>query len=439
MANFEISKVTSNGSWWVPGDKVTIGFTLKNTSGSKVKKMALRICVDKKDVDPGVEFHHFITLAMILGINITEPASFTLANKASKAFSSTFVVTEEIANLFAEFSAHRSMPIYVDVSASDAYNSGFGNAIELSGLSVVNKRFSPQIAEFRVERAEDGAKDEEGESLLTSIQLRAAEGCENYFTAHLYRAQDAPASTDTKPIDLTNRIQELLNGIYENDDILPGLYSNGSQWNLMLVFGDAFESVSFRYPVSRAFANMHLSGAPSGGVCFGGFSSSYGDPKLESYYPIYAYAGIHGVTNHVAGEIKTGGLWIDKKPNYINRIAATITAGSTVEVATLPDAIDVMHHISGTFVGADGKVRTIPFAYYGDASWNVACNVDKNTGEVVLRMGDSYSGSYDVNLHLEYTKVNDEIVDTETHERVVDSDDYTLLDNYNNTLMSRRE
>jgi len=59
------------------------------------------------------------------------------------------------------------------------------------------------------------------------------------------------------------------------------------------IFAEDHESTSVRLNVGRAFANLHLSGAQSGGVCFGGFSSSTeGNPKLESHYPAHLYGGI---------------------------------------------------------------------------------------------------------------------------------------------------
>ena len=61
-------------------------------------------------------------------------------------------------------------------------------------------------------------------------------------------------------------------------------------------------------------------------------------PMLESAYPIYAYAGIDGVTNYVEGEVNTGGRWIDGRPIYRNVVRVSFTATNTnITVTTIND------------------------------------------------------------------------------------------------------
>lgn len=69
-------------------------------------------------------------------------------------------------------------------------------------------------------------------------------------------------------------------------------------------------------------------------------------PMLESAYPIYAYGGIEGVNIYKAGEVKTGGTWIDGKPIYRQYFEgkggtkdATALLGAIANVGTVIDIV----------------------------------------------------------------------------------------------------
>ena len=69
----------------------------------------------------------------------------------------------------------------------------------------------------------------------------------------------------------------------------------GREYAFTLKMGDAYDVTEIVVTIPRAFCNFHLSGAVSGGAAFGMFSGSAdGDPKLESAYPLHAYAGVYG-------------------------------------------------------------------------------------------------------------------------------------------------
>jgi len=104
---------------------------------------------------------------------------------------------------------------------------------------------------------------------------------------------DLPVSTIPACIDLTARIPDLLQGVESSANLVPASFSNGSNWCMMLWFGDEYESAQAYCSIGRAFANMHLSGAATGSVCFGGFGTSKpGQPLLESHYPACFHGGI---------------------------------------------------------------------------------------------------------------------------------------------------
>lgn len=115
----------------------------------------------------------------------------------------------------------------------------------------------------------------------------------------------AAVPSDLQALDLTGRLDDLLEGVENDAELVPGIFSNGVDWSFLLVFGDAYERTTAACSVFRAFANLHLSGCPTGGACFGGFGTSVsGNPKLESHYPVYLYGGIR----------KLGGGWRELIP-----------------------------------------------------------------------------------------------------------------------------
>ena len=61
----------------------------------------------------------------------------------------------------------------------------------------------------------------------------------------------------------------------------------GNNYTITFTIGDAYDKAVFSVLIARSFANMHLSGVPTGGVAFGKFSSAQPDqPLFECAYPI---------------------------------------------------------------------------------------------------------------------------------------------------------
>ena len=290
MASMEITNVTASASLWESGQRASLSLTLKNTSGVKFTDMVLSIIVDSRSFTGGASGRN-ITLDYILGTAPLSGAEVNWASGKSKTFSSSFTITDEIAGYFRDYPSVRAVPLRLYYHA---LNENIGAVIDIPGQMVLNRFFAPQITRFSLQRAEDGAPNDEGESLLASVQLSASDAsCADFLRAKLHYAPDARADEQSPCIDLSGDIPALLAGVVNSASLVPGEYSNGSAWDFLLIFGDGYESTSVRLNVGRAFANMHLSGAESGGVCFGGFSSSAeGDPKLESHYPAHLYGGI---------------------------------------------------------------------------------------------------------------------------------------------------
>ena len=100
------------------------------------------------------------------------------------------------------------------------------------------------------------------------------------FNATMYYARDAKATTASSVFNM-NVSRDVLFGVgySANTSVLPGTFANGSVYSFLLVVTDGIETASAMCVVDRAFANLHLSGQPTGGVAIGKFSAAaYGNP-----------------------------------------------------------------------------------------------------------------------------------------------------------------
>lgn len=202
-------------------------------------------------------------------------------------------------------------------------------------ITYINARCSPLINAFSLERAAEGLSDDSGENLLFTAKLSLAETADSSAMGlRLYYQQTGEASEDSFYIDLSGSLSDLLAGVTEDASLIERSFANSADWSFLLVFGDEYESARARYSISEAFANLHLSGASTGGVCMGGFSSAAeNDPKFECHYPARFYKGIHGVNIYSTEEVDTGGRWIDGKKIYAKTFVETNAAsGKTYDL-----------------------------------------------------------------------------------------------------------
>ena len=181
------------------------------------------------------------------------------------------------------------------------YSSTYGNDVflDISGgyggdLVLLSHRWSPAASLSLQRGLADGTPSDEGERLLLTAQLGKSQYADvSGMACRLYYASGAAPTTASSYVDLTSSIAALLAGVTDDVSLVTQTFANGQDWYFLLWFGDAYESASASASVSRAFANLHLSGASTGGAAFGRFSSSTeGNPKLESEYPAHFYGGI---------------------------------------------------------------------------------------------------------------------------------------------------
>lgn len=399
------------------GQSFTMNITAKNDMGSAAAEAALIGSISVEYTNSGgakvTSNFDFVELRQTL----------SWANGATKALTFTGIVPN--------YEYYFKNIVYQDAAAEVRYNAitwklalfkaGDSSMIEDNASfqegHLLNWLYNPVIEKFSLERCIDGAPNDEGESLLTTMKVSmenlgtAEQQLLDYqmklLTLKLYYAEGEAATTQAPSIDLTSHISELLTGVTDSAELITDTFANTGNWNFLLVFGDDYESAEAILSIPKAFANVHLSGRSTGGVAFGGFSTSEESaPKFECHYPGYFYGGIQGVNNYSTEEVKTGGTWIDGKPIYRKTYVYEAGASSyaTLDLSELDfemiRIVDFVHHTQYKSAGSYWSGN-----YYWASGDATRCYV--NGTNLILRSGDNITTSTGAWVTVEYTKTTD--------------------------------
>lgn len=273
--------------------------------------------------------------------------------------------------------------------------------------------YAPRVDEFSVTRCnENGVPDDEGSR--ASVNLRLGIGKQdglNSAQLRIYYAANAYPDVESSPyIDLTSRIPEFMTGVFDSLNVITGDWAVGSSWYFAAVFIAGGENAVDTHIMPRAMGSLHVAG-DTGGICVCGFSNGTKDsPMFESYAPAHFYGGaqfygnVNGLRTYRSGEVNTGDVWIDGKEIYrYILVVETSLDGDSGVIGNVPSAIGDLVSAHGTIKTSDGTFRPIPFAYYNNLAWNLACYVDADGG-INLQIGSNYSGTHKAMIMLEYTK-----------------------------------
>ena len=274
-------------------------------------------------------------------------------------------------------------------------------ASTLKSYTVVETVVNPTITALEVVRClSDGTESDEGMYLLIKslkLSINADTSASAITTAEI------TVGTVTEALGASVIEAALSSAGYSEST--PGIFdgyafSNGTTYAGVLTISTAYESAIQAFTVARAFANMHLSGAATGGVAFGGFSSStLNNPLLESYYPAKLYEGIDGINNYEAAETLTGGHWVDDKPIYRRIITGSASGTAEATLGTI-SSIDTVIHIEGTQHTAAGAWMALNHTNANGATYG-RVYIDSN-GAVTVRSNTSGAKTYIVIVY--YTK-----------------------------------
>lgn len=371
--NFQVEAISFSPSVIAMGEETQYSISIKNISGKNITRLIMDMALRFKDKDGAARSSDEVP---VFGSYPLE-GSLGYWNAGSTV---TFTGSFRLESSFEPDNAARVLPVYkgsevgygsdedvgllLNITADAIFDSmtntdSFYNLRGASSeyLTVLDARYAPAIPVFAAERAANAAPDDEGESLLASIRLAAS-------AAALPGRMKLRLSCGSTATDLSALLESALAD--EIATVLPGTYDKNADWSLSLFFGDEYESATAGIGVSRAFANVHLSGASTGGVCFGSFSgATEGSPLFQCYYPSVFYAGIEGVTSFSTEETATGGSWIDGSPIYRAVVPFNLSAaGSGLELAVI-ESIGTVIRIGGCVKwDSSGTPYYLPVTHY---------------------------------------------------------------------------
>lgn len=287
------------------------------------------------------------------------------------------------------------------LSAGDTITVQDGANIVLQSYTVVDAIVNPTITALEVVRClADGTESDEGTYLLIKslkLSINADTSASAITTAEI------TVGTIQKALGASVIEAALSSAGYSEStpDIFAGeTFSNGTTYAGALTIGTAYESATQAFAIARAFANMHLSGAATGGVAFGSFSSStLNNPLFESRYPAIFYEGIDGINNYEAAEIDTGGHWVDNKPIYRRIITGSASGATEVTLGTI-SGIDTVIHMEGTQRTAAGAWMALNHANANGAIYG-RVHIDAS-GAVLARSNTTGAKTFVVIVY--YTK-----------------------------------
>ena len=333
-----------------------ISVTVENTAAESFYRLGVWVVIRGQDIGQAEDY----VLKTLLSDpqDATKPRVYMLS--PGLTYSSLNQTLEiDVVSLF-EQTGVRSVPICVRVAAiGDDSGNTYTEYAHIDSAYILNRLYNPAITGFSIVRGTDGAESDEGVNLLTTLKLScASDTLTEQMQLTLHYAENAAADKNSPSIDLSAYIPQMIAGVDLDPDIITQTFSNGSDWGFYLTFGDEFESVSAGAQIFKAFANVHLSGKKTGGVCFGGFCTSQeGEPKFECHYPAYFYGGIAlgGNQDYSEEEQDTGMKWIDGKKIYRRTFTGTIKASTDTTVLSAFDyetiiRLEGMHYIPSTGV-----------------------------------------------------------------------------------------
>lgn len=384
---FEVTDVSFTPDVMTVGEEVSYSITVKNVSGKKITSMYSTLSLYYPDANGRISSSDNVYM---YGGPSFDMKSISWTSGASKTFTGKFKFTTSSYHTYLPKIDDRLMPVYPPVASTGSNNRGLRigfttNATFNDGtnndyihdirganseyLKVIGFRYSPTILNFNAERSIGNELNDEGTNLLTTISLKLNENSRAELTSLklLYRNSIKPED-GWSSIDLTSKVNDALAGKIQVV-ITSYTFATNTDYDLILQFGDQYESAEMPLYVSRAFANVHLSGKPLGGVCFGSFSKSTDtNPLFECCYPAKFFNGIDGVTNYSEDEMLTGGAWIDGKPIYRKTVSGTVTTTAGTAKSGVIGTLTNVATIVNMYGAANRSDAAFDLSMYASAS-----------------------------------------------------------------------
>jgi hypothetical protein len=291
-------------------EKTTYSITIKNVSGKKITGLSLYMTygwINAQGEGSGSE------ICFLYG-DLEYQEAITWNANTTKTFTGEWnIIYPEGSEPV--FSAHALKPYYstllsrtelLRLTVNPNPEGYYDSFADISGenqkyLAVLDGFYSPSVVMFDADRV---ASDEDP-NIATSAKLSLADGLSDDQKARMKWTVYCDGTSI--PYDTGVTLDQLLTGITDSTTFITQQFDKDSNHDLVLTFGDEYElATSSTVTIPRGFANMHLSGKSTGGVCFGGFcKSTENNPMFECYYPAYFYGGIEGIKSVQCGRTES--------------------------------------------------------------------------------------------------------------------------------------
>ena len=280
------------------GVDVTVSGYVGNWTGGTLQSIAFYLVTDYDALTSYNAFYYNVTVA----------------NGSSGHFTINYKVDEEYISTFFDFGDNQIVKLYPMFTIFQyPYGDYSGNVAQTKKDTSQFFYFRRnliilQSKEIKYARARlDGGKfveDNEGHNVLCE-KIAIAIDDPSYYTIddidiakiQIFKNDNEELSVDIPRDKLALMLSE--NGYSEtnytslNDTLFKDYdFEPGEYYKITISVGDTKAPNMFVSYIERAYANMHFSGASTGGVAFGMFSTAtQGTPKFECAYPAYFYAG----------------------------------------------------------------------------------------------------------------------------------------------------
>lgn len=357
---FQITAATMEPAAFTSGDILKISVSLKNVSGT-------RLTIGRTELgylDSGGIFTPIF--GDMVGLGVSNGASTFFAFQKSTGRGSTIESIDEAINLHAlctsltQSGTRAANGLTLRISATDSSATSYSEMYPLSlSYAVFNRHYTPSIPVFEVGRYDAGGQDDDGGEYVwvTSTISDGETPPSGTFSASIAYAQDAEPDATSTTVDLTASIPDLLVGVTKDKTLVTATFSGNHDWYFRLTYGDEYESASALTSIGIAFAVLHLSGASTGGVALGMFSTATeGNPKFQVNpdWAVEMGGGSGGESyDTTAGEVDTGATWTDgdgTKPIYKQIFSSTGAHTSFGSIGTIADF--------DKLIRMDGHVKT---------------------------------------------------------------------------------
>lgn len=267
---------------------------------------------------------------------------------------------------------------------------------------------APTIQLFAIQRATDaGVVAIDGLCAMVSASATASSITVNDIEKNsmAFKVQYSYiGGTDWTDADVitTSSISSSIGGLLTSGGKIIDSFNDMTGYEFRLLVSDLYgtSTASDEMPTKEQYWDIDESNGKMG---FGGDAPTAKDEFFYRFHEPVDLAG--GYKEYSTQEVNTGNTWIDGTGIFRTVIQTTTDLVNSIgKVAELPSYINVpiSFRAFAKFAG-DEAWRPVPDAYHGGDTWNVLVYFKDN--EIYMGFGSSWTGTKDIVIILEYTKV----------------------------------